>query len=210
VLCPLLGCAGAVQEPTLTERRVAEVVAETTANKGEGLVWETMSVERVDSPAARELFPGWSFHRLLFRMRVTDPEKTKHMSLPAFLDLTLAVGEDGSTLRLYRAGDHKEFGAFLAQEGIVVEEEADARRVLSALFELVGTGGMDDSVAHVAPGEWHLGSFSSEDTVSTTEVSREVELRSYYLRLLTDHETQRVLSLELILVRGEPRVEPKD
>jgi hypothetical protein len=190
----------------LAEQRLAEAVAEITADTGSGVVSRMHSVTRIESPAASELFPGWELTSLIFSHHVTDPDKAQGMALGLFLGFTLAVAVDGTALRLPHCGNYEEFGDLLAREGITGTTDADARRVWSVFCDLHGKGCPNEEMVRAAPSEWQLGLQRSEEWASGTETSIEL----YYYRLVTDVETGRVVSWKLVSEDGERRTLPYD
>ncbi len=164
---------------------------------------------KVDSPAAAKLFPNLRFASLVWDMR-RHPEFKGQVSLAQGLEMVVAI--DTKTNRLARDlwvfNDHDEFGKLLADYKVTLRDAAEAKLVWDASCDIYGQGSKTSPLKKVSDSEWRLGITSYDHTTSIDNGSQTVQTRTYYMKVLIDPKTGRIISSATKVDYSDIRKEP--
>jgi hypothetical protein len=165
---------------------------------------------RVDSVAARQLFPGLRFASIEWD-EAADPRAKDHVLGRALsLQTTLAVDPKAGSVvaTLPGHGNYEAFGTLLIERKITLRDDADAKVVWEAFCDLHHKHWKDQPHERTADTEWRLGRSSYDQTTGSEVGFKTVVTRTHYMRVRTEPKTYRVLSWESVVDTSNKRRVP--
>lgn len=164
---------------------------------------------RIEEQAGRTLFPKWDFYAFLYSNYLKKGFEEAAVHLAGRLGHTLAVEkETGAILRLDHYGNHVAYGDLLKRAGAVFGNGDDARRIWDAFCEIHCKSWIGYAAQKTAEGEWRLGIYSYDQTVSETGGVRTLVKRTHYFRVVTEAESGAVVSWESVVETSGQRTQP--